>query len=156
MQRIFEILDNLWIDYKNYEHKPVSSCNEAKWIDVPGKRVKSLLLRNKKASNFYMVILPDYKQLDVNKVRYFFDDTKLSFVSTEKMKELINLTPWNVSPYALLNNKEKNIKVAFDIELKTEKVWFHPLRNDNTIVSCMDDVEKFLVFLWFEYNYLEL
>ncbi len=156
MQRVFEILDNLKIDYKNYKHKAVFSCDDAKWIEVPWKRVKSLLLRNKKSTNFYMVILPDYKKLDVNIIRSFFDDTKLSFVSTEKMQELIKLTPWSVSPYALINNEEKNIKLLFDLELKWELIWFHPLRNDNTIVSKMEDVEKFLENLGFVYDYEEL
>ena len=29
-QKIFEILDNLKIDYTNYEHLPVFTCSEAK------------------------------------------------------------------------------------------------------------------------------
>lgn len=155
-QKIFKILNDLDIKYTNYEHKPVFTCNEAKWIDIPWKRLKSLLLRNKKSTNFYMVVLPDYKTLDVNTVRYFYDDTKLSFVSSEQMQELINLKPGSVSPYALINNTEKNIKLLFDTDLKWELVGFHPLKNDNTIVTNMDDIEKFLDFLGFNYNYKEL
>lgn len=155
-QKIFKILDDLDIKYTNYEHKPTHSTKDSKWVDIPWKRVKSLLLRNKKSTNFYMVVLWDYKNLEVNKVRYFFDDSKLSFVSAEQMEELIGLKPGNVSPYALINNAEKNIKLLFDIDLKWVLVGFHPLRNDNTIVTNMDDIEKFLDFLEFSYFYEEL
>ena len=155
-QKILKILDDLEIEHTNYEHKAVFSCNDAKWISVPWKRIKSLLLRNKKSTSFYMVVLPDYKKLDVNIVRYFYKDSKLSFVSSEKMEELIGLKPGSVSPYALINNIEKNIKVAFDEDLKWEIVGFHPLRNDNTVVTNMSWVEKFLESLAFSYDYMKL
>ncbi len=155
-QKIFQILDELGIKYTNYEHLPVHSCADAKGIDVPGKRVKSLLLRNKKATNFYMVVLGDNKQLEVNTVRYFFEDTKLSFASTERMMQKIGVEPGHVSPYALINNSEKDIKVLFDAELKGVEIGFHPLQNDNTVVSNMDDIEKFLDHLGIEYFYTEL
>jgi len=88
-QKIFDILDSLKIEYTNYEHEAVFTCAEAKGVDIPGYRVKSLLLRNKKATNFYMVVLPDNKQLDTNIIRSIFDDSKMSFASPERMMEKI-------------------------------------------------------------------
>jgi len=67
----------------------VFSCDEAKGVDIPGVRVKSLLLRNKKATNYYMVVLPDFKQLDTNIIRAVFDDSKMSFASEDRMMEKI-------------------------------------------------------------------
>jgi hypothetical protein len=32
-----------------------------------------------------MVVLPDYKRLDPNKIRAIFDDSKMSFASEERM-----------------------------------------------------------------------
>lgn len=155
-QRIFDILDSLQIEYTNYEHDAVFTCDEAKWVEIPGKRVKSLLLRNKKATNFYMVVLWDNKRLDTNTIRKIFDDSKMSFASPERMMEKIWLKPWSVSPFALINNQEKDIRVVFDSELKSWEVWFHPLQNDNTIVIDMDDIEKFLDNLWVEYIFYNL
>ena len=88
-QKILDILDQLEIEYTNYEHDAVFTCDEAKGVDIPGYRVKSLLLRNKKATNFYMVVLPDNKQLDTNIIRSIFDDSKMSFASPERMMEKI-------------------------------------------------------------------
>lgn len=133
-QKIFDILDSLEIPYTNYEHAPVFTCDEAKGVEIPGYRVKSLLLRNKKASNFYMVVLPDSKKLDTNIVRAIYDDSKMSFVDEETMMQKIGLRPGSVSPFALINNLERDIRVVFDSELQDKLVGFHPLQNDNTIV----------------------
>lgn len=155
-QQIFSILDELQIEYTNYEHDPVFTCDEAKWVDIPGYRVKSLLLRNKKATNFYMIVLPDNKQLDTNIIRGIFDDSKMSFASPERMMEKIWLKPGSVSPFALINNQEKDIRVVFDQDLKEELIGFHPLQNDNTVVLKMDSVEHFLENIGIEYLYHEL
>lgn len=154
--KVFEILDSLKIDYTNYEHQAVFSCNDAKWVDIPGQRVKSLLIRNKKWTNFYMVVLEDDKKLETNKIREIFDDSKMSFFEEELMMEKIWLKPWSVSPFALINNKDRDIRVVFDKSLKWIQIWFHPLQNDNTVVLQMEDVEKFLEHLGFEYVYWEL
>lgn len=155
-QKIFDVLNSLEIEYTNYEHDPVFTCDEAKGVDIPGYRVKSLLLRNKKATNFYMVVLPDAKKLDTNIIRSIFDDSKMSFASEERMMEKIALKPWSVSPFALINNEERDIKVVFDADLKNELIGFHPLQNDNTVVLQMQSVEHFLENLAVEYVYHEL
>ncbi len=155
-QKIFDILEVLWSQYTNYEHDAVFSCDEAKGVDIPGVRVKSLLLRNKKATNYYMVVLPDFKQLDTNIIRAVFDDSKMSFASEDRMMEKIWLRPWSVSPFALVNNEEKDIVVVFDAELKNVLIGFHPLQNDNTVVLEMSEVEKFLNHLDVEYVFANL
>lgn len=121
-QKIFDILDSLEIQYTNYEHQAVFTCNEAKGVDIPGLRVKSLLLRNKKATNFYMVVLPDTKRMDTNIIRAIFDDSKMSFASEERMMEKIGLKPGSVSPFALIHNEEKDIQVVFDDSLRGQQI----------------------------------
>ncbi len=80
----------------------------------------------------------------------------MSFANEEQMMEKIGLKPWSVSPFALINNVEKDIKVVFENALDGEMIWFHPLRNDNTIVLNMGDVKKFLDNLGFDYCFLDL
>jgi len=152
--KIFEILDELKIKYKNFEHNPVFTCNDAKNQEIPWKRLKSLLIRNKKKSNFYMVVLEDNKRLDSNIIREYFNDSKMSFSSENDMMDKIWLRPGSVSPFALVNNKEKDIILVIDKALENEIIGFHPLQNDNTTVLKMKDVIKYVEKLWFDYNFI--
>jgi len=80
----------------------------------------------------------------------------MSFASPERMMEKIGLKPGSVSPFALINNEERDIRVVFDSLLKEELIGFHPLQNDNTVVLNMSSVEHFLENLGIEYVYHEL
>lgn len=154
-QKIFSLLDELWVDYTNFEHNPVFTCSEAKGIDIPWKRLKSLLIRNKKKTNFYMVVLEDSTRLDTNVVREYYNDSKMSFTSEDDMLSKIWLKPGSVSPFALINNIEKDIKLVIDKNLEWQLVWFHPLQNDNTVVLNMQDMLKFIDHLWFSYDFID-
>lgn len=154
-QKIFDILDNLKIPYTNYEHLRVFTCDEAKWVDIPWERVKSLLIRNKKATNFYMVVLKDSTRLDTNIVRAHFGDSKMSFASEEEMMQKILLKPWSVSPFALINNSVNDVIVVFEKALQNKVIWLHPLQNDNTTVLDINDLLIFLDNIWSQYNFLE-
>lgn len=156
MERIFKILDDLKIDYENFSHNPTFSCNDICDIDLPWKRVKSLILTNKNKTNFYMIVLSEEKKLDVKILQKFFVENKLSFASEENILKKIWIKIGHISPFALINNQEKDIKIIFDKNLKWEKVWFHPLRNDKTVVLNLDDMEKFLKKIWFSYDFLDL
>jgi Ala-tRNA(Pro) deacylase len=155
-EKIFELLNKLKISYENYEHEAVFTCDEAKWIEVPWKRVKNLLIRNEKKTKFYMVVIEDEKRIDNNSLRKLLNESKLSFASRELMLEKIWVEPWHVSPFAMINNQNKDIKIIFDLELKDELVWFHPLQNDNTTVLEMKNMEIFLNDLLVQFEYLEL
>ena len=61
-----------------------------------------------------------------------------------------------MSPFANINDEEKNIKVIFDDALINTLVWFHPCQNDNTVVLNMDWMEKYLEKLGVECMYLGL
>ena len=155
-QKILDFLDKLEIEYKNYEHKPTFSCEDAKWVDIPWRRVKSLFLRNKRATKYYMVVIEDDKRFDSNSFRHLIWENKISFASEERMMNKIWVKPGHVSPFALINNTEKDIEVIFNSTLKDCQIWFHPWRNDNTTVLKMESVEKFLEKLGIKFNYLEL
>ena len=154
--KILNLLDFLEIKYKNYEHKPAFSCDDAKWIDIPWIRVKSLFLRNKKATKYYMVVLEDNKKFDSNLFRKLSWENKITFASEERMMNKIWIKPGHVSPFAIINNIEKDVEVIFDSTLKNCEIWFHPWQNDNTAVLSISWVEKFLEHLWNEFKYLEL
>ena len=155
-QKIFTLLDELNLEYTNYEHEPAFTCADAKGIEIPGKRVKSLLLKNKQKNKFFMVVIEDHKRLDSNIIRKYFWENKISFVSEELMIEKIWVKPGHVSPFAMINNLEKDITIVFDVSLKWTQIWLHPLQNDNTILIKIDDILKFLEKIGSNYTFVEL
>lgn len=155
-QKILNLLDSLEITYQNYEHKPAFSCNDAKWIDIPWKRIKSLFIRNKKATKYYMVILEDDIQFDSRLFRQIMWENKISFASEERMINKIWVKPWHVSPFALINNNDRDVEVIFNSSLSQSEIWFHPWQNDNTTVLNISWVEVFLTHLWITFKYLAL
>ncbi|PZM80187.1 prolyl-tRNA synthetase associated domain-containing protein [Candidatus Gracilibacteria bacterium] len=156
MQRIYNKLKELNIIFQDFSHNPTFTCDEARCIDIPGERVKSLILTNKNKTNFFMVILGDDKKLDVKNLQKLLGENKLSFAKEEYIIEKVGVKIGHISPFALINNETKDIKIIFDEVLKGKQIGFHPLRNDKTIVLNMDFMEKFLKNLNFEYFYFEL
>ena len=155
-ERIFTLLDRLEIDYTNYEHEPAFTCDDAKGIEIPWKRVKSLLLKNKQKNEFFMVVIEDVKRLDSDIIRKYFWENKISFISEELMVEKIWVKPGHVSPFAMVNNTQKDITVVFDKSLEWSEIWIHPLQNDNTIVIKIEAISHFLENLEVNYCFIEL
>lgn len=156
MQRIYDKLNELKINFKDFSHRPTFTCEEARDIEIPWERVKSLILNNKNKTNFFMIVLSDDKKLDVKILQNILKEKKLSFSKEEYILEKVWVKIGHISPFSLINNKTKDLEIIFDEILKWKEVWFHPLRNDKTIVLNMDDMEKFLTNLDFKYNYFSL
>lgn len=156
MERIYKKLEELNIKFEDFSHKPTFTCDEARDVEIPWERVKSLILTNKNKTKFFMLVLSDDKKLDVKNLQKILWENKLSFAKEEIILQKVWVKIWHISPFALINNIEKDLKIIFDENLKWKKVGFHPLRNDKTIVLNMNDMEKFLTNLDFEYNYFNL
>ena len=156
MQRIYKILEELNINYQDFSHNPTFTCAEARNVFIPWKRVKSLILTNKKKEKFFMIVLEDEKKLDVKNLQKLLWEAKLSFASEEYILQEVWVKIGHISPFALINNEKKDLKIIFDLELKWVDLGFHPLRNDKTIVLNMNDMEKFLEKINFEYFYFGL
>lgn len=150
---IIWILNEIWAEYINYEHNSVFTCEDARNIDIPWERVKSLLLRNKNKTNFYMIVLNDNKKIDWKILRKLLNEWNLSFTDWVIMEEKTWVKPWHLSPYSLINNHEKDIIVIFDKILENKLIWLHPWQNNNTIVTNINYVLNFLNKIWITYKF---
>jgi Ala-tRNA(Pro) deacylase len=67
----------------------------------------------------------------------------------------LGLEPGAVSPFGLINDNQKEVRVVIDQDLKNaDRINFHPNVNTATIGIDFTDFEKFLV--WCENNLLYL
>ncbi len=146
-QKVYDILDQLNLKYIKHEHPPVFTVEEAEkhWNGIQGAHCKNLFLRNKKGKNHYLVILKHTKRLNIKSLEKKLNEEKLSFASQDRVNRYLGLSTGAVSPYGLINDKEKNVRVILDEDLENERlINFHPNVNTATITVSFKDFKKFL------------
>lgn len=159
MTKLYQILQDLNIQYVKYEHPALHTVEEAEkyYMGIDAGKSKSLFLRNKKGTTYYLVMIESTKRADLKKLSSLLDESSISFASPEKLTEYLGLKPGSVSPFGLINNLDKSVQVIVDKELlKYQKLSYHPNINTATLVIKTDDFEKFLAWTGNKINYLEL
>lgn len=144
---VYEVLNELNIPYMRVEHDATITCEEADQCmgHLTGTPSKSLFLTNKKKTAFWLVLMNGNKPLNIKEFSPLIGEKHVSFASEEKMVEKLNLTPGMVSVFGLINNKEHDITVVVDTELRErEKITFHPNINTATIEIPTDDMYRFI------------
>ena len=158
-KKVYEVLETLGISYTRHEHPAVFTVEqaEAHWANIQGAHCKNLFLRNQKGNRHYLVILPARKSADLKKLARQLGEDNLSFASPERLLRFLSLEPGSVSPFGLINNSQKDVKVIIDQDLKTAgRVNFHPNVNTVTLGLSAADFEKFLSWTGHKIQYIPL
>lgn len=152
-------LKELEIDFKIVDHPPVTTTELAdKYIEGhDGVRTKSMFLTDRKKKNFYLVILDDYKRLDMDRFKDIVGEKKVKMASENSLMGKMKLPAGTVSPFGLLNNKDHDIKFYMDKEIADEEIMtFHPNTNEKTLFLKTKDLFKYLDNIGYEVNIIEL
>ncbi|HFU3729296.1 TPA: prolyl-tRNA synthetase associated domain-containing protein [Streptococcus suis] len=156
---VYKTLADLGMDYTIVEHPPALTTEEAdRYIEgFEGVRTKSMFLTNKKKTAFYLLIMDDNKQLDMDRFRELVGANRIRMASSESLMEKMHLLAGVVSVFGLLHNVDKDIQVYFDKEILTEPILtFHPNVNTKTIFVKTEDVLRFVEEIGFSVNIVEL
>jgi Ala-tRNA(Pro) deacylase len=144
---VLAALDALGIRFDRYEHPPLASAADAAphWADIDAAHTKNLFLRNQKGTRHYLVIIALLKRADLRAVASQIGDGKLSFGSPERLMALLGVTPGSVSPFGLIHDSAREVRVCVDRDLTTAgRISFHPNINTATLVLTFADFERFL------------
>ena len=145
--KLYELLGELNIQFDYYEHPPAPTIEEAMqyWKDIEATHCKNLFFRNHKGDRHYLVVFDHRKTLNVKTLEAMLRQGKLSFASEERMSKYLGVKPGSVTPLALINDRDKHIKLFIDNDIKKgSKVSFHPCINTASIVIKPDDLVRFL------------
>ncbi len=120
------------IDYKIIEHEALVSADGADGIsdenNIPSQ--KSLVLRNKKKTKYWMFTVLGGQQTDLRAISDLVGD-RVSFAKPEDLKKFLNVTPGSCSPYGLIFDTDHQVEFWMQEDLLDfEYQGFHP--NDNT------------------------
>ena len=157
--QVYEALGALQIPYTRHGHPAVYTVEEAEryWEGIEGTHCKNLFLRNKKGNHHYLLVAESRKKTDLGTLNGVLGEDRLSFASPARLAEHLGLTPGAVSPFGLLNNKDKSVIVIIDEDLKKSGlVNFHPNVNTATISLSFDDFRKYLDWCGNEVRYISL
>ena len=146
-QQVYDFLDAMGVHYEKYEHPPVFTGEEAAehWGPIEATQVKNLFLRNKKGDRQYLVILRIDKQADLRQLVKIIGDDRFSFGSPERLMATLGVTPGSVSPFGLLHDGSKDVRVIVDQDLRAaDKLIFHPNLNTASVTISVADFERFL------------
>lgn len=157
--KVMDKLNELCIKVQIVEHEPALTTEQAdKFIEgIEGVRTKTMFLTNRKKKNFYLVIMDDAKRLDMDKFKGITEEKQIKIASAESLAEKMKLVPGVVSPFGLLNNDDKDIKVYIDKEITTQdRMSFHPNTNEKTIFINTTDLIKYLNNIGYELKIIEL
>ena len=160
METLLKRLDELGIAYEKHEHPAVFTIGDSedylKDHPLPGIKAKSLFLRNEKGTEHYLVVVAGHKRLNMKELGQTMG-SKLSFASPERLLKYLGVTPGSVSPFALINDTEKTVKVFLDADVFAEtQVQFHPLVNTATLVLDKEDMLRFIETTGHPYEMIHL
>jgi Ala-tRNA(Pro) deacylase len=148
-ERVYAVLREVGIPYRRYEHPAVFTVEEAEryWAGIPATHCKNLFLRNKKGNVHYLVVVEHSKRVDLKGLATSLGEDRLTFSSSERLTTHLGLTAGAVSPFGLINDKERRVRVAIDEDLKQAvEIGFHPNVNTATITISFGSFERFLIW----------
>ena len=144
---VYAKLKALGIETRTVEHAPAFTVEDAKAHrgDLPGGHCKNLFLRNKKKNSYLLVLLED-SDVDLKAFGPMIGaQGRLTFGSPDRLMELLGVTPGSVTPFAVMNDPERRVRVFLqDAMLAHSPLNFHPLRNDRTTAITPEDLIAFI------------
>lgn len=136
------------IIYVLHEHPALFTVEDSEKHDIrlPGMTAKNLFLRGKKGEQYYLLVVPETKHVDLKKfAETIGQKNNLSFGSAEKLLELFGLTPGSVSPLGMINDVEQKVALYIDREVYDAPVVnFHPNRNTASVELTGEMFHRFL------------
>jgi Ala-tRNA(Pro) deacylase len=150
-QQLFDRLAALGIAQRTVEHPPVFTVEEAKALrgNLPGHHIKNLFLRNKK-EEMWLVTVEESKRVDLKALGERLTGAtggaaKLSFGSADRLMQYLGVIPGAVTPFAVINDKGKAVRMVLDEDLLRHDVLHaHPLVNFKATALAPKDLLHFL------------
>lgn len=152
---IYEVLDNLNIEFEEVKHVPLYTIEDALRLDITsiidGVECKNLFLKGN--NGYYLVFMECSKEANLKYLQEYLNEKKLSFAKEEDLKRILGLEKGSVTPLGIINDRSNKTYLLLDKELREEKVLVHPLVNDKTISIEFKDLVKFINYCG---NYYEV
>lgn len=141
--RTLELLDRRGTPYELAEHAAVFTVQEAHDEQVPFAEfgAKNLFLRDDKHRAYFLVVLPDAKEVSLKRIQELLGSRRLSFASADDLDRMLGLIPGAVTPLGALNDTGHRVEVVLDRALvDVGRLTAHPCDNTATVLMGTQDL----------------
>lgn len=155
---LFRVLDALGIQHRTWRHAPVATVEEANavWAEIPGLHCKNLFLKDAKG-RLWLTVVPAEFRVDLKSLPDRIGSARLSFGRAELLVEVLGVPPGSVTPFALINDRERRVRVVLDAHMMDQPlVAYHPLHNAATTVISADGLLKFVRWCGHDFEVVRL
>lgn len=149
---LFDHLAKLGIETTTHDHEPLFTVEDSQKLrgDLPGLHSKNLFVKDKKDA-LWLVVTEEDAEIRMNHLHKRLGCARLSFGKPELLIETLGVKPGSVTPFALINDRERKVNLALDAKLANgDLLNFHPLRNDQTTTITSSDLMKFFASLGYD------
>lgn len=131
---ILKLLRGQGIWFEITEHKAVYHMDELCETELPypDGNAKNLFVGDDKRKHFYLITVKGRKRVDLKELRRAKETRHLNFCSECELMSILGLTAGSVTPFGVLNDEKRQVKVFFDRDFLHDPgvIGVHP--NDNT------------------------
>jgi Ala-tRNA(Pro) deacylase len=134
--RVYDLLDNLNIEYQQVDHEAAMTMEACAAIDetMGTAMCKNLLLCNRQCTQFYLLLIPGDKPFKTSVLSKQIGSSRLSFAAGEYMEQFLDITPGSLSVLGLMNDKDNQVTLLIDKEvLNDEYIGVHPCVNTSSL-----------------------
>ena len=146
--RVYDLLDQLGIDYQRVDHEAAMTMEACAAIDevLEATMCKNLLLCNRQCTAFYLLLLPGDKPFKTGVLSKQIGSSRLSFAGGEYMERFLDITPGSLSVLGLMNDTEMQVQLLIDEDVLTGAfVGCHPCINTSSLrLKTADLMEKII------------
>lgn len=156
---VYQLLNKLHIQYEKIEHPPLFTCEDNEKYNIKFNAIvcKNLFIRNSNKSQYYLVVLPLEKRVDLKLLQMLLGEKRLSFGNENVLEEKLGIKSGAVSIFNIINLKDKDIMFILDEDiLKCKKVGFHPNINTETVIFNPQEIHKIFECYNIKYKFIEI
>lgn len=157
---VYKTLEMLNISYDRFVHPAMNTIEELNKYNTESDDIvhcKNLFLRNSKGDKHYLVLIEPDKRANTRNLAGQIKSTRLSFASPERLERYLGLDPGSVSPFGLINDRNKDVEVLIDRDLDTrQKITFHPNINTASVTISYEDFQKYIGWCGNKITYVDV
>jgi Ala-tRNA(Pro) deacylase len=157
-QEFLAFLDANGFVYWRIEHPAVFTCAEAELHrpNLTAVSTKNLLLCDKKARRFFLVVTACEKTMKLDELSSQLGVAHLRFGSEENLLRLLGVTRGAVTMMGLVNDTERQVELWIDADIwHGEYFLSHPLVNTATLVLAKSELERFFALTGHALHFFE-